>query len=298
MSDSHSHDLSGKNLFLAIVLNVVITLAQLTGGIISGSLALISDALHNFSDVLSLVISYAANQIAQKKGSAMRTFGYKRAEILATLINASTLIAIGLYVIFEALSRISNQQIINSTLVIWLGMLGILVNGGSIFLLKNNIDESMNIKAAYLHLLGDVLTSVAVVLGGLLMLFWKIYWVDPIISMLIALYLIYASYGLIKDSTSILMEFAPKEINMDAVIKTITAYPQIQNAHHLHLWSLDDKHIYLDAHLDFVENLTLKESNAVIDKLEKELHDDYEIEHTIFQCEFERDDDKGRLANT
>ncbi len=298
MSDSHSHDLSGKNLFLAIVLNVVITLAQLTGGIISGSLALISDALHNFSDVLSLVISYAANQIAQKKGSTMRTFGYKRAEILATLINASTLIAIGLYVIFEALSRISNQQIINSTLVIWLGMLGILVNGGSIFLLKNNIDESMNIKAAYLHLLGDVLTSVAVVLGGLLMLFWKIYWVDPIISMLIALYLIYASYGLIKDSTSILMEFAPKEINMDAVIKTITAYPQIQNAHHLHLWSLDDKHIYLDAHLDFVENLTLKESNAVIDKLEKELHDDYEIEHTIFQCEFERDDDKGRLANT
>ncbi len=298
MSDSHSHDLSGKNLFLAIVLNVVITLAQLTGGIISGSLALISDALHNFSDVLSLVISYAANQIAQKKGSAMRTFGYKRAEILATLINASILIAIGLYVIFEALSRISNQQIINSTLVIWLGMLGILVNGGSIFLLKNNIDENMNIKAAYLHLLGDVLTSVAVVLGGLLMLFWKIYWVDPIISMLIALYLIYASYGLIKDSTSILMEFAPKEINIDAVIKTITAYPQIQNAHHLHLWSLDDKHIYLDAHLDFVENLTLKESNAVIDKLEKELHDDYEIEHTIFQCEFERDDDKGRLANT
>ena len=265
---------------------------------VSGSLALISDALHNFSDVLSLVLSYCANKIAQKEGSATRTFGYKRAEIFATLINASTLIAIGIYVIFEAVSRMSDPQAVDSTLVIWLGLLGIIVNGGSIFLLKDDIDDSMNIKAAYLHLLGDVLTSVAVVIGGLLMMFWKIYWVDPIISILIALYLIYASYGLIKGSTSILMEFAPKEVNMDALIETITAFPEIKNAHHLHLWSLDDKHIYLDAHLDFIENLTLKESNTIIDKLGKELHDLYDIEHTVFQCEFERDDDKSRLAKS
>jgi len=296
MSDNHNHDLSGKNLFLAIVLNIVITVAQLIGGIISGSLALISDALHNFSDVLSLVLSYAANKIAQKKGSTTRTFGYKRAEILATLINASTLIAIGLYVIFEAISRMSDPQAVDSTLVIWLGFLGILVNGGSIFLLKDNIDNSMNIKAAYLHLLGDVLTSIAVVVGGLLMLFWKIYWVDPIISILIALYLIYASYGLIKDSTSILMEFAPKELDIEEIIQTIIAHPEIDNAHHLHLWSLDDKHIHLDAHFDFVENLTLKESNQIIDMLEKELHDTYDIEHTIFQCEYKREDDKSKVT--
>lgn len=298
MSEHHHHDLSGKNLFLAIVLNVVITVAQLIGGIVSGSLALLSDALHNFSDVLSLVLSYAANKIAQRKGSSTRTFGYKRAEILATLINASTLIAIGFYVIFEALSRMSNPQAVDSTLVIWLGMLGILVNGGSIFLLKDDIDGSMNIKAAYLHLLGDVLTSVAVVVGGLLMMFWHIYWVDPVISILIALYLIYASYGLLKDSTSILMEFAPKTVNIDEIIQTIGKHPEISDAHHLHLWSLDDKHIYLDAHLSFVENLTLKESNTVIEILEKELHDKYDIENTVFQCEFEREDDKSKFPES
>ncbi len=292
---SHDHNLSGKNLFLAIVLNTVITVAQLIGGIISGSLALISDALHNFSDVLSLIISFGANRVAQKKGNETRTFGYKRAEILATLFNATTLIAIALYVIFEAISRFSHPEPVDSTLVIWLGVLGIVVNGGSILLLNNDAKESMNIKAAYLHLLGDVLTSVAVVIGGLLMLFWQIYWVDPVISVLIALYLIYASYGLVKESTSILMEFAPKEVAIDKVIQTVTAHPEIENAHHLHLWSLDDSHIYLEAHLDFKENLTLKESNTVIDRLEKELHDLYAIEHTVFQCEFERDDDKKAL---
>ncbi len=292
---SHDHNLSGKNLFLAIILNSVITIAQLIGGILSGSLALISDALHNFSDVLSLIISYAANRVAQKKGNQTRTFGYKRAEILATLFNASTLIAIALYVIFEALSRMSSPEAIDSTMVIWLGALGIVVNGGSIMLLNNDAKESMNIKAAYLHLLGDVLTSVAVVIGGLLMLFWQIYWVDPVISVLIAFYLIYASYGLVKDSTSILMEFAPKTLSVNEVIQTITAHPEIANAHHLHLWSLDDSHIYLEAHLDFKENLTLKESNRVIDRLEKELHELYDIEHTVFQCEFEREDNKDAL---
>jgi cobalt-zinc-cadmium efflux system protein len=298
MSDKHSHDLSGKNLFLAIILNIVITLAQFIGGIFSGSLALISDALHNFTDVLSLIISYAANKFAQKEGSSTRTFGYRRVEIFATLINASTLIAIGFYIIFEAIHRISNPQVIDSTLVIWLGFLGVLVNGGSIFLLKDDIGDSMNIKAAYLHLLGDVLTSVAVVVGGLLMLFWQIYWVDPIISILIALYLIYASYGLLRDSTAILMEFAPKTVNIEEIIQTINSYPQIANAHHLHLWSLDDKHIYLDGHLDFVENLTLKESNEIIERLEKDLHAVYDIEHTVFQCEFDRDDDKGTLGSS
>ncbi|HHO65393.1 MAG TPA: cation transporter [Epsilonproteobacteria bacterium] len=293
----HGSDLKGKNLFLAIVLNIAITVAQAVGGILSGSLALLSDALHNFSDVLSLLISYGANRLARKKGTERQTFGFRRAEIIATLFNASTLIAIGLYIIFEAFSRFSAPEPVDTSLVIWLGFLGIIVNGGSIFLLKEDAQESMNIKAAYLHLLGDVLTSVAVVIGGLLMMFWQIYWVDPIISILIAIYLMYASYGLVKDSTAILMQFAPKSLDLEEIVQTIIAHEQIQNAHHIHLWNLDDNKIHLEAHLDFTQNLSLKESNAVLEILEEELHEKYNIDHTVFQCEYERKDDKGRIKS-
>ena len=296
MSEHHHHNLGGKNLFIAIVLNIIITIAQIIGGIISGSLALLSDALHNFSDVLSLVISYSANRMAQKEGNLKHTFGYKRAEIIATLFNASALIGIGLYIIFEAASRLIHPEPIDSQWVIWLGLLGVVVNGGSIFLLHDDSKKSMNIKAAYLHLLGDVLTSVAVVIGGLLMLFWQIYWVDPIISAIIALYLMQASYGLVKESSAILMQFSPEGLDIEEVVKSITKHSEIDNAHHLHLWNLDDHRIHLEAHLDFVENLTLKESCAVIEVLEKELHETVHIGHTTFQCEYHRNDKKTLIA--
>ena len=296
MSEHHHHNLGGKNLFIAIVLNIIITLAQIIGGIISGSLALLSDALHNFSDVLSLIISYSANRMAKKRGCLKHTFGYKRAEIIATLFNASALIGIGLYIIFEAVARLIHPEPIDSQWVIWLGLLGVMVNGGSIFLLHDDSKKSMNIKAAYLHLLGDVLTSVAVVIGGLLMLFWQIYWVDPIISTIIALYLMKASYGLVKESGAILMQFAPEGLDIEEIVKSITKHPEIYNTHHLHLWNLDDHRIHLEAHLDFVDNLTLKESNAVIEALEKELLREYHIGHTTFQCEYHRNDKKALIV--
>jgi cobalt-zinc-cadmium efflux system protein len=292
----HHHDLGGKNLFIAILLNIIITLAQIAGGIISGSLALLSDALHNFSDVLSLVISYVANRMAKKEGNLKHTFGYKRAEIIATLFNASALVGIGFYIIFEAVTRLIHPESIDSQWVVWLGLLGVIVNGGSIFLLHDDSKESMNIKAAYLHLLGDVLTSVAVVIGGLLMQFWHIYWVDPVISILIAVYLMWASFGLIKESTAILMQFAPQKVDIKEAVGTITRHPEIDNVHHLHLWNLDDHRIHLEAHLDFIDNVTLQESNILIERLEKEMHEQYGIDHTTFQCEYHRNDKKTLIA--
>lgn len=287
--EHHEHgNLKGKNLFIAVVLNVIITVAQLIGGILSGSLALLSDALHNFSDVLSLLISYGANTLSQKEGNKSRTFGYRRAEILATLFNASTLIAIALYIIFEAINRFLAPEAVDSTLVIWLGLLGILVNGGSMFLLKDDTHGNMNIRAAYLHMLGDVLTSVAVVVGGILMMFWQVYWVDPVVSVLIALYLMYASYGLLKESSAILMQFAPKSIDIESIVESIKAEQPITNVHHIHIWNLDDHRIHFEAHLDFRDNVTLEESTEIIEILEKMLEEKYDIGHTTFQCEYQR----------
>jgi len=295
MSGHHHHEVSGKNLFWTIVLNVIITLSQIVGGIISGSLALLSDAMHNFSDVLALVIAYMANRLAARPNNASKTFGYKRAEILAALFNASVLIGIAVFLIVEAAHKFYHPEPINSVWVIGLGTLSILLNTASVLLVKEDSHENMNVRAAYLHLLTDVMTSIAVVLGGVLMYYFGIFWVDPLISALIAIYLIWASFGLVKESSAILMQFTPENIDVDEVVKTIESEPEIKDVHHVHIWKLNDHQINLEAHLDFHEDVTLSTSNRVIDRLEKKLHDTYDIEHTTFQCEYQRDDNKSMI---
>ncbi|WP_457748826.1 cation diffusion facilitator family transporter [Sulfurimonas sp.] len=295
MSEHHHHELSGKKLFITIILNIIITLSQVVGGIFSGSLALLSDAMHNFSDVLALLIAYVANRLAARPNSEAKTFGYKRAEILAALFNASVLIGIAIFLIIEAFHKLYHPEVINSIWVIGLGTLSIVLNAASVLLIQDDAHDNMNIKAAYLHLLTDVVTSVAVVGGGLLMYYFGLFWIDPLISALIALYLIWASFGLIRESSAILMQFTPKGIDVDAVADTIEEETEIKNVHHIHIWKLDEKHIHLEAHLDFHENVTLLVSTAVIQKLEKKLYNDFHIVHTTFQCEYERDDNKEKI---
>ena len=292
----HHHDVSGKNLFITVILNIIITLSQIVGGIFSGSLALLSDAMHNFSDVLALLIAYVANRLAAKENTKAKTFGYKRAEVIAALFNASVLIGIAIFLIIEAFHKFYHPEAINSVWVIGLGVLSIVLNTASVLLIKDDAHNNMNIKAAYLHLLTDVMTSVAVVLGGVLMYLYQIFWIDSLISSLIALYLIWASFGLVKDSSAILMQFTPKGIDIDAIVKCITHEKEIINVHHLHVWELDDHRIHLEAHLDFSEDVTLSESNKVIDTLEKILHDTFGIEHTTFQCEYDRNDNKNLIV--
>lgn len=294
--DHHHHHVSGKNLFITIILNVVITLSQIVGGIFSGSLALLSDALHNFSDVVALVIAYIANRLTQQPNSESKTFGYKRAEILAALFNASLLMGIGLFLIIESIEKFNNPEVIDSTLVIGLGLFSILLNALSVLLIKDDADHNMNIKAAYLHLLTDVMTSVAVVVGGLLMYYFELFWIDPLVSILIALYLMKASFALVMESSAVLMQFAPKSIDMYALVDFIESEEIIENVHHIHLWRLNDKEIHLEAHLDFKENITIEDSNRVVDTLAKKLHKEFSIEHTTFQCEFNHCDDKSLLA--
>lgn len=292
MSEHHHHDVSGKNLFITIILNIIITLSQIVGGIYSGSLALLSDAMHNFSDVLALLIAYFANRLATRPNSESKTFGYKRAEILAALFNASMLIGIAIFLLIEASHKFYHPESINSIWVIGLGTLSIVLNAASVLLIKDDAHDNMNIKAAYLHLLTDVMTSVAVVGGGVLMYYFGLFWIDPLVSALIALYLIWASFGLVKESSAILMQFTPKEIDIEKIVGAIEEEPEIKNAHHIHIWKLNDKRIHLEAHLDFNKDVTLSVSNAVIERLEKKLHDSFDIEHITFQCEYARDDKK------
>ncbi len=293
----HHHNVSGKNLFLTIVLNVIITVSQIAGGIISGSLALLSDAMHNFSDVLALVIAYVANRLAARPNSESKTFGYRRAEIIAALFNASVLVGIAVFLIVEAVHKFFHPEAIDSMWVIGLGVLSIVLNTASVLLVKEDSHDNMNIKAAYLHLLTDVMTSVAVVVGGVLMYYFGIFWIDPLISALIALYLVWASFGIVKESVSVLMQFVPKNVDVERVVEAIEAEAGVDNVHHIHIWRLDDKQINLEAHLDMSEDFSISKSNEIIKKLEKKLHENFGIEHTTLQCEFGRNDDKSKIVN-
>jgi cobalt-zinc-cadmium efflux system protein len=215
----HKHEVNGKNLLFSIVLNIIITLAQVLGGIFSGSLSLISDALHNFSDVLSLVFSYFAHKLSRRKASINQTFGYKRAEIMAAFINAATLIIVALFLIYEAIDRFRFPKPIESNLVIWLSLLGIAANGLSAYMLKKDAEKSINMRSAYLHLFTDTLASVAVLIGGLMMKFFGWFWVDSLMTLIIALYLVIVGYALLKTSTQMLMLFTPAHIDIKEIVR-------------------------------------------------------------------------------
>lgn len=294
-SHNHSHnhrDLKGRNLFITIFLNILITLAQVIGGIISGSLSLLSDALHNFSDVLSLIISYVATVLSKKRASVNKTFGYKRAEIIAAFVNSSTLIVVAIVLVKEAIERFMNPVEIESNLVIWLALLGIAANGFSVLLIKKDAEANMNMKSAYLHLFTDMMASVAVLIGGLLMKFYALYWVDPALTILIALYLIYMGYDLLKSSTRVLMLFTPNTLEVQEIVSTITQIKTIKNVHHVHIWQLNEDEVHLEAHIDFDRDIKLSEFDKILDIIEEELFHKFGINHLNIQPEFGKCDSK------
>ena len=291
MSHNHAHhEVKGKNLLFSIFLNIVITAAQIVGGIISGSLALISDALHNFSDVLSLIFSYIANALSKRKASINQTFGYKRAEIIAAFVNAISLIIVAIYLVFEASQRFLHPEPIKSNLVIWMSLLGIIANGLSALLLKKDSEHNLNMKSAYVHLFTDMLASVAVLIGGILMKYFQIYWIDSLLTFAIAFYLIYIGYDLLKDSTKILMLFTPANIDIKEIVREVHQISGVNKLHHIHVWHLNEHELHLEAHLDCSEDLKLSEFNVLSDKIEILLLEKFNINHTNIQPEYQKEE--------
>ena len=293
----HNHEVKGKNLFITVLLNALISLAELIGGIISGSISLISDAIHNFSDVLSLLISYTANRLSKRNATAKQTFGYKRSEIIAAFFNSSTLIVLSVFILFEAIQRFINPEKVNPDLVIWLALGSILVNALSVFFIKEDSKENINIKSAYLHLFGDMMTSIAVLIGGIIMKYMDIYWIDPIFSVIIALYLIYMSWDIFKSSLKIMMQFTPQNIDIETLANEISKLEKVKNIHHIHIWQINEHDIMFEAHIDFTQDVRITEFEVILNNIKDLLHDNYNIHHVTLQPEFSVDDNKQIIHN-
>ncbi len=298
MGAGHDHgDMKGKKLAISILLNISITVAQAIGAMVSGSLSLLSDALHNFSDVIALIISYIADKLTKKDFTPEQTFGYKRAEVIAALINAASLIAIAVMITKEAIFRFNEPAVIDSFIVIVLAGMSILVNGGSVLLIKKEAKDNMNMRSAYLHLLSDLVSSVAVLVGGICMSYFQVYWIDSVLSLAIAIYLIYSSFGLLLQTLRVLMQFSPSNIKPKEIESELLKLEYIKNVHHLHIWQLNDKDIHLEAHLDFSEDIQLSKVSKVIEDVRGLLNEKYHINHSVLQPEFGVDDSKDLIAD-
>jgi len=296
MTHKHLHNTTGLRLLITVILNILITVAEIIGGVISGSLALISDALHNFSDAISVIISYLAIRLKQKNTSYKHTFGYKRAEILAAVINSSVLVAISIYLFYEAILRFQNPEPIKGNLMIIVALIGLIANIVGTMLLKRDAATSMNIKSSYLHLLTDAISSAAVILGGFAILFWNFYWVDPVLTILIAIYITQESFKILFDAVHILMEGAPPEISIKEIQNAVEGLEEVEDIHHVHIWMVGENDIHLEAHIN-VPDMTISKSNVLGDKIEKLLKSKFDISHITLQFECNQCKDAGLVVN-
>ena len=288
---SHNHSLSKETsttrLFITILLNFTITIAEIIGGIISGSLSLISDAMHNFSDGIAVIISYIAIRLNKKPKDYNFTFGYKRAEILAAVFNASVLIGISLYLFIEAYHRFVNPKEIEGSTMIIVATIGFVANVVGTLLLRSGAKENMNIRSAYLHLFSDAVSSVGVIIGGLFIYLYDTYWIDPIITVLISLYIIKESWVIVKEAIHILMMRAPEEISIGKIEEVVNKLDGIESIHHVHFWKVNEKDIHFEAHVK-VEDMMVSKTELLLERIEKLLHDEFSIGHVTLQFECDR----------
>lgn len=282
----HKHPVNEKNLLVATFLNTVIALVEFAGGILSGSLALFSDALHNLSDAFATFIAYMATLISKREANQNKTFGYKRIEILAALINAVILIVVSVFLLKEAWHRWNNPEPINSRIMLVVAMIGLLANVYALIILKRDAGKSINVKAAYIHLIGDSLSSVVVIIGGVLMVLFDVYWVDPLITLVISLYIIRSGYLILKESVNILMQSAPDHLDLTAIKTKVELMQQVLNIHHLHAWMLTDSVIHLEAHVELNSDLPLSQVKTIQHEIERMLKKEFRVHHVTLQFEY------------
>jgi cobalt-zinc-cadmium efflux system protein len=292
----HSENRENRNLLITVLLNLTISVAELLGGLVSNSLALISDAIHNFSDGIAVAITYISLKISKKESNEINTFGYKRIQILAALFNAVTLIAICIFLLFEAYQRFMNPVMVKSTAMFVVATIGLIANIIGVFLLKGFSKSNLNVKAAYLHLIGDSLSSVAVIIGGILIYYFDIQWIDPLITVLISIYIIIETWHVLSETYQILMQSAPKSLDINNIRDEICKIHGVKDLHHVHIWSLTDQQIHFEGHIELSDDFRISESQEIYCQIKDLLSKSHGIQHITLQPEYNFCDNKHLVS--
>lgn len=276
--------ISQNRLVLAIALSSAILVAELVAGFISNSLALLSDAGHVFTDVVALSLSWFGIRQASRPPDSKMTFGYHRVGILVALFNAALIAVIAVVILYESYQRLRDPQEVRSMLMFSVAAVGLAANLVVIFWLRGQARHSLNIRSAFLHAGGDALASVGVITGGLIIYFTDRFWLDPLISVIIALIIVAAAWGIVREAINIMVEASPRHLNMDELVQTISNVPGVQNVHDLHVWSLTPQLHALSCHLQ-VDDSLLSQQSTLLNRLQDLLLKRYNICHTTVQLE-------------
>ena len=286
MSGHHQHaPESDRGLLGAVFINILLTLAQVIGGIISGSLSLIADALHNLSDAASLGIALFARTIGRKPADKTKSFGYQRAEVIAALINLTLLITVSLYLIYEAVWRILEPQIVTGLIVVVVAGVAFVVDMVTALITFRMSKNSLNMKAAFLHNLADALTSIGVIIAGALILLYQWYWVDTLLTFLIAGFVLWQGIIMLPKTIHLLMEGTPENLSSDEIKASLEEAKDVEDVHHIHIWNLDEHRIALEAHVVVATN-ELQEVEVIKRKLKEILKDRFKITHSTLEFEY------------
>ncbi|MBW2112863.1 MAG: cation transporter [Deltaproteobacteria bacterium] len=285
---SHQHvdvkDTSGSRLLLTLALNLMIPVAQVIGGFYAHSMALISDATHNFSDFVAILLAYIAHRIGKKGASFQNTFGYKRAEILAATLNVAILIGASAFIVYGAVERFYHPQHVLGKVVILLAGVGILGNGFSAWLLHRDSKHSLNVRGAFLHMMGDLLTSVMVLINGVVLMFRPWYWLDPLLSMLIVVFILKNCWSILKASTGILMNATPKGLDLEEIKEFLEQIPDVCRIHYLHAWNISATSIGFSCHVEVLDQ-RVSQTEKLGETIRHELFHRFGIDHPVLQFE-------------
>ncbi|MEJ5365249.1 MAG: cation diffusion facilitator family transporter [Desulfosoma sp.] len=285
----HSHapspgEVSGARLLITMGLNLLIPAAQIVGGILANSVALLSDAVHNFSDFAALVIAYGAWRIGRRGATSRHTFGFRRVEILAALLNVLILVGACSVILYEAVERFRHPQDVSGLWVMALAAVGVVGNGFSALLLHRDATHNLNVRGAFLHMVGDLLTSVAVLVTGAVLMVRPWTWLDPLLSVVIVAFILKNCWGVLQEAVAVLLNAAPRHVDITRVKETLEALPGVVNAHYLHAWQVSSSSIAFSCHL-VVPDQKLSEGERVRRLAEEVLRRRYGIDHPIIQLE-------------
>ncbi len=283
----HSHidpDAGDRRVLIAVLVNLGLTVAQIVGGIFSGSLALIADAIHNLSDAMSLIIAFFARKVARRPADANMTFGYARIEVVAALVNYTTLIVIGLYLAYEAIWRFFNPQGVDGWIVVVIAVIALAVDMATALLTYTLAKTSVNMRAAFLHNIADAMGSVAVIFAGTLIILYDWRLIDPAVTLLIAGYILWHSIVEIRPVVRILMLGRPSDVTCDQIIATISGIDGVDDVHHLHLWQMQEHKSAVQSHIAIKDGFW-DQVEVIKARIKQRLHEDHDIAHSTLEME-------------
>ena len=291
MNSNHTHALFGdltvqnaQRIALSLGLTAAFVIVEIFAGIFGNSLALLTDAAHNFTDMIALGLSWYALRLATQPANAGKTFGYHRAGILVALVNSTTLVLIALGIFYEAWHRLGSPSEVNAPILIGVGIIAFIINAGTALLVKKGSEHDLNLRSTFLHLMGDVLSTIGAIIAGVIIYFTKANWLDPLVSVLIGFLILYNAWGILHDAMDILLESTPRDVDMKTMVDDLVKVDGVLGVHDLHVWSLTQSLRTMSAHI-LTENISISDGANIQRKLNEILYHRYNVGHATLQLE-------------